>query len=63
MARAKGDTSVPPLGFLHVAWCVSGILGSLLVYGVLQAIDRPPPPIQIFANIVIRDAALKSKPN
>lgn len=22
---------------LHVAWCVAGILGSLLLYGVMQA--------------------------
>ena len=26
---------------LHMAWCVSGILGSLLLYGVLQVSAYP----------------------
>ncbi len=36
---------------LNVAWCVAGILGSLLLYGVLQVNDptcETMPPTQAF---------------
>ena len=29
---------------VHISWCVGGIMGSLLLYGILQVIERPPPP-------------------
>ncbi len=29
---------------VHMSWCVGGIMGSLLLYGILQVTNVPPPP-------------------
>jgi hypothetical protein len=35
-ARIKANDKI------HMAWCVSGIIGCLVVYGVLQASEAQP---------------------
>ncbi len=28
---------------MHLSWCIGGIMGSLLLYGILQVLVPPPP--------------------